>query len=128
MRLPRPQPSLAGPTLTRRTGEPIVPQFTHGEISIELDDKGYLVDGSAWTPQVASALGEADGLGELAGDHWKVIDFLRAYHASHGAAPMIRVLCKETGLSLQRIYDLFPAGPAKGACRVAGLPRPDSCV
>lgn len=105
-----------------------MPEFTRGNITVELDDKGYLVDGSAWTPEVAAALADADGLGALTSDHWKVIDFLRAFHAEHGAAPMIRVLCRETGLTLQRIYDLFPAGPAKGACRVAGLPRPDSCV
>ena len=41
---------------------------------------------------------------------------------------VVRVLVKETGLSLKRIYELFPSGPGKGACRVAGLPRPDSCV
>lgn len=105
-----------------------MPEFRRGDIRVELDDKGYLVDAADWSRQVAVALAEADGLGELGDDHWKVIDFLRAYQEAHGAAPMIRVLCRETGLTLQRIYDLFPAGPAKGACRVAGLPRPDSCV
>jgi tRNA 2-thiouridine synthesizing protein E len=64
----------------------------------------------------------------LTPDHWRVIDFLRRHQSEHGAAPMIRVLCRETGFSLQKIYDLFPKGPAKGACRVAGLPRPASCV
>ncbi len=105
-----------------------MPEFNHGGTRIELDDKGYLARAGDWSPEVAAALAEEDGLGELTADHWKVIEFLRAHHAAHSAAPMIRVLCKETGLSLQRIYDLFPAGPAKGACRIAGLPRPDSCV
>ncbi len=105
-----------------------MPEFRHEDIRIELDDKGYMVDGRDWSPAVAEALARADGLGELTADHWKLIDFLREYHAAHGAAPMIRVLCRETGLTLQRIYNLFPAGPAKGASRVAGLPRPDSCV
>lgn len=105
-----------------------MPLFRSGEIEVELDERGYLVDFAAWTPQVAAALATADGLGALTGDHWRVIDFLREFQAAKGAAPMIRVLCRETGLTLTRIYDLFPAGPAKGACRVAGLPRPDSCV
>lgn len=105
-----------------------MPLFHSGDITVELDERGYLADFAAWTPQVAQALAIADGIPELTAEHRRVIDFLRAFQAAKGAAPMIRVLCQETGLSLTRIYDLFPAGPAKGACRVAGLPRPDSCV
>lgn len=92
------------------------------------DDKGYLTDFDAWTRDIAAALATAEGIDELTPDHWRVIDFLREHQGAHGVAPMIRVLCKETGFSLQKIYELFPNGPAKGACRVAGLPRPDSCV
>jgi TusE/DsrC/DsvC family sulfur relay protein len=97
-------------------------------MSIDLDDKGYLRDFHAWTREIAIELATADNIPVLTGQHWRVIDFLRAYQLEHGVAPMIRVLCKGTGNSLQQIYDLFPKGPAKGACRVAGLPRPDSCV
>jgi tRNA 2-thiouridine synthesizing protein E len=43
-------------------------------------------------------------------------------------APMVRVLWQETGLKLREIYELFPLGPARGACRVAGQPKPDGCV
>jgi tRNA 2-thiouridine synthesizing protein E len=41
---------------------------------------------------------------------------------------MVRKICQTTGLSLKRIYELFPSGPAKGACKLAGLPKPDGCV
>jgi len=105
-----------------------MPFFTHGETSVEIDDKGYLVDFAAWNENVAAALAIDEGIEELTDDHWRIIGFLRDYQAEHGRAPMIRVLCKESGLSLQMIYDLFENGPARGACRVAGLPRPDSCV
>ena len=93
-----------------------------------VDAKGYLTDFDAWTPELAAALAARQDIDELTADHWLVIDFLRRYQSAHGAAPMIRVLCRETGFSLQKIYELFPEGPARGACRVAGLPRPDSCV
>ena len=93
-------------------------------MSPELDAKGYLTDFNAWTRDVAAELAVADGIGELSDDHWRVIEFLRAHQAAHGSAPMIRVLCKGTSNSLQQIYDLFPKGPAKGACRVAGLSAP----
>lgn len=94
----------------------------------EFDENGYLKDFDAWSADLAVELAAADNIDELTPDHWRVIEFLRGYHGEHGVAPMIRVLCSETGFTLKRIYKLFPGGPAKCACRVAGLPRPDSCV
>jgi TusE/DsrC/DsvC family sulfur relay protein len=102
--------------------------FDTGGLPVAVDDKGYLKDFDAWTRDIALALAVQEEIAELTADHWRVIDFLRRYQGDHGVAPMIRVLCKETGFSLKEIYTLFPSGPAKGACRVAGLPRPDSCV
>ena len=64
--------------------------------------------------------------GDLTNNHWKVINYLREYYAENQIAPMIRMLCKDTGFSLQIMN--CPAGPAKGACRIAGLPKPTGCV
>lgn len=105
-----------------------MPDVTLDGTTYTLDEKGYLVDFAAWTPELALALAAEDGIAELGDAHWQVIAFLRAHQAERGVAPMVRVLCKGTGHSLRQIYDLFPKGPTKGACRVAGLPRPDSCV
>jgi sulfur relay (sulfurtransferase) DsrC/TusE family protein len=41
---------------------------------------------------------------------------------------LVRQLCAESGFALKQIYALFPSGPARGACKVAGLPNPDACV
>jgi len=105
-----------------------MPAFEVNSVVYQLDDKGYLTEFSAWSRDLAEALAREDGITTLSDDHWRLIDFLRDYQTTHGVAPMIRVLCKATGNSLEQIYDLFAKGPAKGACRVAGLPRPDSCV
>jgi dissimilatory sulfite reductase related protein len=105
-----------------------VPEFIHNDIRVEVDDKGYLVDDGQWNKDVARAMADHLGIQELTSEHWQLIDFLRQFQKENGAAPMIRVLCKGTGFALKEIYELFPAGPSKGACRVAGLPRPDSCV
>lgn len=105
-----------------------MPHLELGGKNIELDDKGYLAQPHQWTREVARALAADEGIAALTEEHWKVLDFLRKFQDQHGTAPMIRVLCKETGFTLKRIYELFENGPAKGACRVAGLPRPDSCV
>ncbi len=68
------------------------------------------------------------GIDELTDDHWKVIQYLHDYYTKYDLAPMVRTLLKETGITLKRLYELFPAGPAKGACFVAGLPKSQSCV
>jgi tRNA 2-thiouridine synthesizing protein E len=53
---------------------------------------------------------------------------LRDYYEKNGIAPMVRVLSKVTGFKLKHIYELFPSGPGKGACKMAGLPKPTGCV
>ncbi|HPF69743.1 MAG TPA: TusE/DsrC/DsvC family sulfur relay protein [Candidatus Krumholzibacteria bacterium] len=105
-----------------------MPLFEHGKIHVEVDDKGYLVDFDQWNERIAAALAADEGIATLTDDHWAVIDFLREFQEEKGTAPMVRVLCQGVGMNLQRIYELFPGGPSKTACRVAGLPRPDSCV
>lgn len=105
-----------------------MPFYAYTGGRVELDDKGYLVDFDDWSRDLATALARDDGIGDLTPPHWRVIEFLRTYQTAHDAAPMIRVLCRETGFSLKEIYELFEKGPARGACRIAGLPRPDSCV
>ncbi|MFC1492384.1 TusE/DsrC/DsvC family sulfur relay protein [candidate division KSB1 bacterium] len=105
-----------------------MPTFTHGEVSIEVDEDGFMMDPDVWNEAVALALATTEGVDALHDDHWKVINYLREYFIKFQVAPMIRKLCKETGFSLKEIYELFPSGPAKGACKVAGLAKPTGCV
>jgi dissimilatory sulfite reductase related protein len=96
--------------------------------TFEVDEDGFIQDPSGWDEAIAKALAEEEGIKELTEEHWKVIKFLRDYYLQFGVAPMIRKLCKETGFQLKYIYQLFPTGPAKGACKLAGLPKPTGCV
>ena len=102
--------------------------FTHGEISLAVDEDGFMMEPDEWNKAVAAALATTEGVDDLNDDHWKVVEYLRDYFLKFGVAPMIRKLCKETGFDLKSIYTLFPSGPAKGACKVAGLPKPTGCV
>ena len=95
---------------------------------IEVDEDGFLVNLDDWDEDVAKYLAEQEGINELNEDHWKVIQYLKGYFKEYGIAPMVRKLTKESGYSLKQIYDLFPSGPAKGACKIAGLPKPTGCV
>jgi tRNA 2-thiouridine synthesizing protein E len=102
--------------------------FTHGNVSIAVDEDGFMETPEEWNADVALALASTEGVDALGDDHWKLVNYLRNYYLQFGVAPMIRKLCKETGFDLKKVYELFPSGPAKGACKVAGLPKPTGCV
>jgi len=99
-----------------------------GDISVEVDEDGFIQEPEKWSEAVALALAETEGVTDMTEEHWKLVNYLRDYYAKFGIAPMIRKLCKETGFSLKKVYELFPSGPAKGACKVAGLAKPTGCV
>lgn len=105
-----------------------MPIFEHGEIKIDVDEDGFMQEPELWNEEIAKALATTEAVADLTEDHWKVVKYLRDYYLKFGIAPMIRKLCKETGFSLKQIYELFPSGPAKGACKVAGLAKPTGCV
>lgn len=97
-------------------------------LTVEVDEDGFIQEPDCWSEALAAAIAKTEDVPELTEDHWKVINYLRDYYKQFGIAPMIRKLCKETGFSLKEIYDMFPSGPAKGACKIAGLPKPTGCV
>lgn len=97
--------------------------------AIELNEEGFMVRQEEWGKEVAEALAkQEEAIETLTEDHWAVVNFIRAYYLENSLAPMVRKICKTTGFQLKHIYELFPSGPAKGACKVAGLPKPDGCV
>jgi len=102
--------------------------------SYETDEEGYLADLNQWEPEVATVMASADDT-ELTDAHWEVINFLREYYEEYQIAPAVRVLTKAIGKKLGKdkgnskyLYELFPYGPAKQACKYAGLPKPTGCV
>jgi tRNA 2-thiouridine synthesizing protein E len=96
--------------------------------TIEMDGDGFMLDPKLWSDELAALIAKEDNIPDLTDNHWAIIRIIRRSYEETGMAPMIRSICKETGLKLRDIYELFPLGPARGACRVAGLPKPDGCV
>ena len=96
--------------------------------SYEVDEDGFLQDPEKWDKDFASFVKEQEGISELTEDHWKVINYLQEYYKKNGIAPMVRIMTKVTGFKLKQIYELFPSGPGKGACKMAGLAKPTGCV
>lgn len=104
-----------------------MPQLIVGDRVIELDDDGFLEDAEEWDEEVAAKLAETEEV-ELTQEHWDIINYLRDYYANFHVAPMVRKMLKETGKSNAEMYELFPSGPGKGACKIAGLMKPTGCV
>jgi tRNA 2-thiouridine synthesizing protein E len=97
--------------------------------SIEVNEEGFLVHPEEWSDEIAAFLARhEENLDRLTEEHWAVLRFIRGHFEEKQTAPMVRAVCKSTGLPLKRVYELFPSGPAKGACKLAGLPKPDGCV
>jgi len=105
-----------------------MPTIEFNGMAIEVDEDGFLTNPGEWNDDVAMVLASTEDLAELTEDHWKIMKYIRQYYQEFGVAPMVRKLCKETGFKLKEMYALFPSGPAKGACKVAGLPKPTGCV
>ena len=101
---------------------------------LETDEEGYIQVLADWSPEVAEYMAKEDDT-ELSENHWEGINFLRDYYDEYQVAPAVRVLTKAIGKKLGKekgntkyLYELFPYGPAKQACRYAGLPKPTGCV
>ncbi len=99
-----------------------------GGVETELDEDGFIQEPEKWTEKMAEDLAKTEEAFPMNDDAWKVVKYLRQYWLDFGIAPPIRKLTKDTGFSLKYIYELFPSGPAKGACKVAGLPKPTGCL
>tara|TARA_B100000614_G_scaffold130420_1_gene116350 strand:- start:816 stop:1148 length:333 start_codon:yes stop_codon:yes gene_type:complete len=102
--------------------------------SLEVDEEGYLSNLNDWEKDVAEIMAKEDGI-DLGEDHWEIINFLREYYEEYQIAPAVRVLTKAVGKKLGKekgnskyLYELFPYGPGKQACKFAGLPKPTGCV
>ncbi len=98
------------------------------------DAEGYLLNLADWSPEVAARLAEEENI-TLTDAHWEVINFLRDYYAEYQIAPAVRVMTKAIGKQFgeekgnsKYLFELFPYGPAKQACKIAGLPKPTGCT
>lgn len=102
--------------------------------TVAADEEGYIIDISAWNPDLAILIAEGENI-EMGDDAWEVVNFLRNYYEEYQIAPAVRVLTKAIKKKLgadkgnsKYLYELFPYGPAKQACKIAGLPKPTGCI
>lgn len=102
--------------------------------TIDHDEEGYITTLSDWSKELADEIAKTENI-EMNEEHWEVVNFLREYYDEYQIAPAVRVLIKAIKKSMgpdkgnnKYMYELFPYGPAKQACKIAGLPKPTGCV
>lgn len=94
----------------------------------DLDAEGYLVEPQDWTEELAEAFALQENI-SLTEDHWDVIRFMREYYEERQIAPDARYVIKHLSDRLgpgsrNKLFELFPYGYVKQACKIAGMKRP----
>ena len=108
--------------------------YMYNGTEIAADEEGYITEISLWNKDLAELIAQDENI-DMSDDHWVVVNFLRNYYEEYQIAPAVRVLTKAIKKSLgpekgnsKYLYELFPYGPAKQACKIAGLPKPTGCI
>ena len=96
-------------------------------VAVQTDAEGYLANKDDWSEELADELAQELGVA-LSDDHWKVLNAARAIESESGSSPGLRKISKRSETPIKAIYKLFPDGPAKLIAKIAGIPKPKSCL
>ncbi|MFZ2405444.1 MAG: TusE/DsrC/DsvC family sulfur relay protein [Methylobacter sp.] len=107
---------------------------TDQDVSLETTDQGFLINQADWNEEVAGQLAALNNI-KLGAEHWEIILFIRRYYQQFKHLPNARVFTKAIAKELgedkgnsRYLHKLFPDGPLKYACKLAGLPKPPTCL
>jgi len=93
------------------------------------DDQGYLYEPADWTEEMARELARQEGI-SLGEAHWEAIRYMRQFFAEHQVIPDVRFVMRHLAAShgggRNLVFELFPLGYVKQACRIAGMRKPRS--
>ncbi len=94
--------------------------------TIEVNEEGYCINPEQWNPAIARVLASELKI-HLSERHFEVLKMLREKHAA-GVALSIRRIGKSDLIGIKEFYQLFPGGPLKISSKIAGIPKPTSCI
>ncbi|PKP04315.1 MAG: sulfur relay protein DsrC [Bacteroidetes bacterium HGW-Bacteroidetes-6] len=98
----------------------------YGGSTVEVTEEGYMVNMNEWSREIAIEIAKEQGI-ELTDKHFELMDYLRTKQAA-GETLTIRAVGKSGIVDIKGFYELFPGGPLKLGTKIAGLPKPTSCV
>ena len=101
-------------------------QATIGTATVDVNEEGYLTQPEQWTEELAHEMARQAGIA-LTDRHMEVLHYLRQQYAA-GVPLTIRRVGKSGLVDVKAFYGLFPGGPLKVSSRLAGIPKPASCV
>ncbi len=93
---------------------------------VNVSEEGYLEDMSQWNEDIAKEIADEIGI-ELTDKHFEVINYLRE-KTEAGDSLSIRSVGKSGVTDVKGLYKLFPKGPLKFSSKIAGIPKPTSCI
>jgi tRNA 2-thiouridine synthesizing protein E len=95
-------------------------------IRVDVTEDGYLTDVSQWTKEIGLEIAENEGI-EMTDRHWEVISWIQE-QVKNDVALSVRGIKKSGVLDIKEFYALFPKGPLKVSTKIAGVPKPKSCI
>ncbi len=101
-------------------------QKTYAGVTVDVNDEGYFTNPSQWTKEIALEIAKEENL-VLTDQHFAIMDFLRKRFLG-GEALSIRSINHSGVIDVKTFYQLFPGAPLKKATKIAGIPKPASCV
>jgi tRNA 2-thiouridine synthesizing protein E len=95
-------------------------------VEVNVSEEGYLEDMNQWNEEIAHEIAKEIGI-ELTPKHFEVLNFLREKTAAKESLT-IRGVGKSGVVDIKGLYKLFPKGPLKFSSKIAGIPKPTSCI
>jgi dissimilatory sulfite reductase related protein len=101
-------------------------QKTYAGITVDVNEEGYFTNPSQWNKEIAKEIAKELDI-VLTDQHFAIMDFLRTRYNA-GEALSIRSINHSGVIDVKTFYQLFPGAPLKKATKIAGIPKPTSCI
>ena len=101
-------------------------QKTFANGTVDVNEEGYFTNPTQWSKEIAAEIAKEEGI-VLTAQHYAIMEFLRTKYLG-GEALSIRSINHSGVIDVKTFYQLFPGAPLKKATKIAGIPKPASCV
>jgi len=103
-------------------------------LPLDVTEQGFLIHRQDWNKAVAEQMAQQEAL-ILVDEHWEILAFIQDYYQQYQHLPnsrlFVKAIAKKLGIekgNSRYLQHLFPNGPLKTACKLAGLPKPPTCL
>lgn len=107
-------------------------EIMHHILYSDRDPNGHMFNLDDWSESIAYKLANDINL-SIDESHIKILVTLRSHYKEHGpwkaAREVLKLLeaCIASAHPRKVLYQMFPGGPVKRTCYLAGLPQPADC-